>query len=81
MTQMNEKFEYKWGDTVCVLPAPTASEKTVLPASVCGIREHDGQVMYLVEFSDGSTLELPEDRLVEFNENDSHNSLPLRDLN
>lgn len=78
---MSDKFEFVWGDTVRVLLAPEESCETEQLASICGIREDGGLIMYLVELSDGSTLELPEDRLVKFDGNALKDSTPLRDLN
>ncbi|MDZ4699135.1 MAG: hypothetical protein SH809_05455 [Rhodothermales bacterium] len=70
---MSDKFEFHWGDTVRVRLAPEESCKTEQLASICGIREDGGLIMYLVEFSDGSTFELPEERLMKFDENSLKN--------
>ncbi len=78
---MEDKIKFFGGDLVFVLPAPESPDISELPASVCGNREIEGKIMYLVEFSDGSTLELPDDRLVKSHGNALNNSLPLRDLN
>jgi len=60
---MNNRSNYDWGQTVRVV---TTAPKEMRPGevcSICGIRELEGEKLYLVEFSEGVALEVPETKL------------------
>ena len=71
-------FQYDWGDTVRITPLAPVHLRPGSTASVCGMRRvavalhgsgephKDGSVglvLYLIEFGDGFTVELPEEFL------------------
>jgi len=60
---MNDNFCYDWGDTVRVITTAPNVMRPGQVCSVCGMRQHEGVNLYLVEFSDGEALEVPEDEL------------------
>lgn len=58
--KMNNKYD--WGDTVQVSRDAPQEQRPGAIASVCGITQsNEGVLLYLVEFSDGSSVEIPED--------------------
>lgn len=56
----NTTFLYDWGETLRVVTTAPESFRLGQICSVCGMREHGGENLYLIEFSDGSSLEVPE---------------------
>lgn len=71
---------YSWGDTVQVVPNAPGHFRPGAVAEVCGIRtlahsqegmtnivdiQSVGHILYLIEFGDGYTTELPEELLME----------------
>ena len=62
---MSESFKYDWGQEVCVATTASPSMRPGQSGSVCGMREKDGSHLYIIEFSDGWSTEIPEDFLCE----------------
>jgi hypothetical protein len=58
---MSMIFKYDRGQDV-VATAP-GNMRPGQAASVCGMRERDGVRLYLIEFSDGEAIEIPEEFL------------------
>lgn len=57
---MSTKLDYDWGQTVRVVTTAPQEMRPGEVCSVCGIRELEGETLYLVEFSEGEALEIPE---------------------
>jgi hypothetical protein len=53
-------YRFDWGEAVRVAGAAENSLRPGQVGSVCGKREVDQNPIYLVEFSDGSAIEIPE---------------------
>jgi hypothetical protein len=62
---MSEIFKYDWGQEVCVTTTAPASMRPGQSGSVCGMREKGGSNIYIIEFSDGWSTEIPENFLSE----------------
>lgn len=62
---MSEIFKYDWGQEVCVATTAPASMRPGQSGSVCGMREKDSSNIYIIEFSDGWSTEIPENFLSE----------------
>lgn len=50
---------FSWGDLVVVVESPSPMLPSGSLGSICGIRESADGTLYLVEFGNGSSLELP----------------------
>ncbi|HTV41719.1 MAG TPA: hypothetical protein VMF08_14145 [Candidatus Sulfotelmatobacter sp.] len=57
---MNSKNKFDWGQEVEVLPIAPAELNPKQRGSVCGVRQIESENVYLVEFSDGVAVEIPE---------------------
>lgn len=57
---MSANYRYDWGQAVCVTMTAPDNMRPGEGGSVCGMRETDDDRLYLVEFSDGKALEIPE---------------------
>lgn len=57
---MSAHYRYDWGQAVCVITTAPDSMRPGEGGSVCGMRETGGDRLYLVEFSDGKAVEIPE---------------------
>ena len=83
------RFQFTWGDTVLVASTAPLSMRPGAIASVCGMREATGSIdsggasgqysqvlaVYLVEFGDGFSIEIPEQLLEPVDETqDKHNA-------
>jgi hypothetical protein len=60
---MNSNFIYDWGETVRVVMTAPEELRPGQVCSVCGMREMEGTNLYLVEFQNGDSLEVPENNL------------------
>jgi hypothetical protein len=60
---MNSKFIYDWGEAVRVATTAPNEMRPGQICSVCGMRALNGINLYLVEFSNGESLEIPEQHL------------------
>jgi hypothetical protein len=60
---MDTNFKYEWGQEVRVAVSAPEAMHPGHKGSVCGMRERYPCNLYLVEFSDGSATEIPEDLL------------------
>ncbi len=60
---MSMNFLYDWGQTVRVIGTAPSELHPGRLCSVCGMRELNGEKLYLVEFSDGKALEIAENKL------------------
>lgn len=58
---MNTTYKYDWGQAVRVVTTAPKDMRPGEAGSVCGIRAMDSVRLYLVEFSDGTAVEIPED--------------------
>ncbi len=56
--KMDNKFEH--GQDVYVMASAPKNFRPGTIGSVCGIRQFEGQNLYLLEFSDGEAIEIPE---------------------
>ena len=56
--KMDYKFEH--GQEVFVALTAPSNLRPGASGSVCGMRQLDGQNLYLLEFSDGEAVEIPE---------------------
>jgi hypothetical protein len=56
-------FKYDWGQEVRVTTNSPDSLRPGSAGSVCGMREFNGGRFYLVEFSDGTAIEILEEFL------------------
>jgi hypothetical protein len=61
--KMSTRFKYDWGQAVRVLRIAPANIHSGKAGSVCGMRELNGQRIYLIEFSNGDAVEIGEDHL------------------
>ena len=60
---MSATYLYDWGQTVRVaMTAPHELHPGHI-CSICGMRELHGKKLYLIEFSDGESLEIAEGNL------------------
>jgi len=57
---MNRNFIYKWGETVRVSLAAPKESRPGKVCAVCGMRQAGDTNLYLVEFENGDSLEVPE---------------------
>jgi len=57
---MSSNYKYDWGQTVRVIASAPKEMRPGELCSVCGIRALDGDNLYLVEFSEGDAIEIPE---------------------
>lgn len=57
---MNRNFIYKWGETVVVALASPQESRPGQVCAVCGMRQAGDTNLYLVEFANGDSLEVPE---------------------
>jgi hypothetical protein len=57
---MNTNFIYDWGETVRVVTTAPEELRPGQVCSICGMREKDGTNLYLVEFQNGDSVEVPE---------------------
>ena len=57
---MSATYKYDWGQAVRVVTTAPANMRPGEGGSVCGIRELDDDRLYLVEFSNGEAVEIPE---------------------
>ena len=60
---MSSNYKYDWGQTVRVLMSAPKEMRPGEVCSVCGIRESESDDLYLVEFSEGNAIEIPEREL------------------
>lgn len=60
---MDKNFKYDWGQGIRVVIYAPEAMRPGQKGSVCGMRESHRYNLYLVEFSDGSAIEIPEDLL------------------
>ena len=60
---MNSNFIYDWGETVRVVMTAPEELRPGQVCSVCGMREMEGTNLYLVEFQNGDSVEVPENNL------------------
>ena len=51
---------FTWGDSVRVSREAPPEYHPQQAGSVCGVREAKGDILYLVEFKDGTAKEIPE---------------------
>jgi hypothetical protein len=58
--QMNSKQEFDWGEEVEVKAEAPAEFHPRQHGSVSGVRQIESANVYLVEFPDGSSIEIPE---------------------
>jgi hypothetical protein len=56
-------FKYDWGQEVQVAATAPLNMHPGQAGSVCGMRESNASRLYLIEFSDGQAIEIPEDFL------------------
>jgi hypothetical protein len=56
-------YKYDWGETVRVVTTASEMHRPGTLCSVCGMREADVRLLYLVEFGDGESVEIEEDKL------------------
>lgn len=56
----SREFKFEHGQDVAVAETAPKEFRPGAVASVCGMRQLDGQNLYLVEFSDGEAVEIPE---------------------
>jgi hypothetical protein len=57
---MNTNFIYDWGETVRVVTTAPEELRPGQVCCICGMREKDGTNLYLVEFQNGDSVEVPE---------------------
>jgi hypothetical protein len=57
---MKTSFKYEWGEEVFVIVTAPANMRPGQQGSVCGMREFNTSRYYLVEFSDGHSIEILE---------------------
>jgi len=53
-------YKYDWGQEVTVNANAPKNLRPGELGEICGIRESEGRVLYLIEFSDGEASEIPE---------------------
>ena len=56
---MNPKFT--WGDCVQIVDNAPPQYRSGAFGSICGLDERAAQVVYIVEYGDGSSCEIPEE--------------------
>jgi hypothetical protein len=56
-------YKYDWGETVRVITTAPETQRPNTLCSVCGMRNAEGLLLYLVEFGDGESVEIEEDKL------------------
>jgi len=59
---MSLPFKFDWGEAVQVSPNASVVRRGQM-GSVCGMREVNGDRLYLVEFADGQAVEMSESLL------------------
>ena len=67
---MTGQYKYTWGETVVTtafIPSPHAAD---FVAGVCGIYEKEGKVLYLIEFIDGTSVEIEESSIRKITKNE-----------
>ena len=57
---MSATYKYDWGQAVRVITTAPVNMRPGKGGSVCGMRKLDDDRLYLVEFSDGEAVEIPE---------------------
>ena len=60
---MNSDFVYKWGETVRIALSAPREFRPGQVCAICGMRKEGEINLYLVEFTNGDSLEVPEDWL------------------
>jgi len=60
---MNANYKFDWGQAVRVTTTAPENMHPGKVGSICGMREITDGRLYLVEFSDGEALEIPENLL------------------
>lgn len=60
---MSSTFIYDWGQDVRVAATAPVEKRPGKSGSVCGMRAFNQGRLYLVEFSDGDAIEIPEEFL------------------
>jgi len=60
---MKSNFIYEWGETVRVVITAPEELRPGQACSVCGRREKEGTNLYLVEFQNDDSVEVPENNL------------------
>lgn len=60
---MNPNFIYDWGETVRVVTTAPEELHPGQTCAVCGMRQREGTNLYLVEFQNGDSFEIPENNL------------------
>lgn len=58
---LKASYKFEHGQDVSVVVTAPANFRPGTLGSVCGIRQFDGQNLYLLEFPDGEAVEIPED--------------------
>lgn len=57
---MSTNYKYDWGQAVRVVMTAPENMRPGKEGSVCGMRMSGNERLYLIEFSDGEALEIPE---------------------
>ena len=57
---MHAKYKYDWGQAVRVVTTAPEDMRPGTGGSICGMRNTNDDRLYLVEFSDGEAVEIPE---------------------
>jgi hypothetical protein len=66
---MKGMAKFTWGDSVRIAEAAPANVRPGSAAAVVGVSEHHpSEVVYTVEFEDGSDAEVHEDHLIPLND-------------
>jgi hypothetical protein len=60
---MSATFKFDWGQEVRVVATAPLNTRPGQAGSVCGMREQDRKLLYLIEFSDGEAIEIMEEFL------------------
>lgn len=67
---MKSQYKYTWGEPVVTTPSIPSPYTADFVAEVCGIYEQGGKILYLIEFIDGTSVEIEESAIRKITKNE-----------